>query len=44
MGETVRFSEVVETAGSPDVYLPLSDPQQDRNFMRGGGDRKNSGN
>jgi hypothetical protein len=34
MGETVRFSEVVTTAGAPEVYLPLSDPKHDRNFMR----------
>ena len=30
---TVRFSEVVKKAGTPEVYLPLSDPKRDRSFM-----------
>lgn len=34
MGETVRFAEVIRNAGTPGVYLPLSDPRQDANFMR----------
>ncbi len=34
MGGTVRFSEVVKVIGKPEVYLPLSDPKRDRNFMR----------
>ncbi len=34
MGETVRFSELVKSAGAPEVYLPLSDPRHDRSFMR----------
>jgi hypothetical protein len=33
MGETVRFSELIEKAGKPEIYLPLSDPKLDRNFM-----------
>jgi hypothetical protein len=34
MADTVRFSEVVKNAGTPEVYLPLSDPKHDRGFMR----------
>src|SRR5688572_20763918 len=34
MAGTVRFSELVKAAGQPEVYLPLADPKQDRNFMR----------
>jgi hypothetical protein len=34
MGETVRFSELLKAAGKPEVYLPLSDPKRDREFMR----------
>lgn len=34
MARTVRFTEVVKTAGKPELYLPLSDPKQDRAFMR----------
>ena len=34
MGETVRFTEVVKVAGTPEIYLPLADPKDDRNFMR----------
>src|SRR5215210_7440874 len=34
MGETVRYSEVLKSAGAPEVYLPLSDPKHDANFMR----------
>jgi len=34
MGETVRFSELVKLAGRPEIYLPLSDPKLDRNFVR----------
>jgi hypothetical protein len=31
---TVRFSALVQAGGKPKIYLPLSDPKQDRNFMR----------
>jgi hypothetical protein len=34
MGKTVRFTEVVEAAGTPEIYLPLANPKEDRNFMR----------
>ena len=34
MGETVRFSELMKEPGKPEIYLPLSDPKLDRNFMR----------
>ena len=34
MGETIRFSAVVKNAGTPEVYLPLSEPKRDRRFMR----------
>ena len=34
MAETVRFSELVKAAGLPEVYLPLTDPRHDREFMR----------
>jgi hypothetical protein len=34
MGDSVRFSEIVKTAGKPEIYLPLTDPRRDRNFMR----------
>src|ERR1041384_4707843 len=34
MAETARFSAVVESAGKPELYLPLADPKLDRNFMR----------
>jgi hypothetical protein len=34
MGGTVRFSELVKMIGTPEVYLPLSDPKHDRPFMR----------
>ncbi len=32
--KTARFSNVVAQAGSPEIYLPLFDPKQDRSFMR----------
>lgn len=31
---TVRFSVVVGSCGTPEVYLPLSDPKHDKDFMR----------
>jgi hypothetical protein len=34
MAKTVRFSELVNNAGSPEIYLPLADPRRDRDFMR----------
>ena len=34
MADTVRFSAVIKGAGTPEVYLPLSDPKHDRDFMR----------
>src|SRR5688572_9975583 len=34
MGETVRFSEIMKAGGTPEIYLPLSDPKHDRDFMR----------
>jgi len=34
MGGTVRFSEVLKILGTPEVYLPLSDPKHDPAFMR----------
>jgi hypothetical protein len=34
MGDTVRFTELVQTCGRPEVYLPLADPKQDRNFIQ----------
>jgi hypothetical protein len=30
----VRFSKVIETGGQPEVYLPFSDPEKDKAFMR----------
>jgi hypothetical protein len=32
--KTVRFASLVTAAGKPEVYLPLFDPKQDRDFMR----------
>jgi len=34
MAATAHFSAVVESAGNPELYLPLADPKRDRNFMR----------
>jgi hypothetical protein len=34
MADTVRFSVVLRSSGTPKVYLPLADPKQDKNFMR----------
>jgi len=34
MEGTVRFSAIVKTAGTPQTYLPLSDPKHDKDFMR----------
>ena len=30
----VRFSKLVETGGKPEAYLPFSDPETDKTFMR----------
>ena len=32
--KSVRFTAVVAAAGKPKVYLPFSDPTQDRSFMQ----------
>jgi hypothetical protein len=34
MSSTVRFSQVLEAAGEPGVYLPLNDPGKDKAFNR----------
>jgi len=34
MAGTVRFTQVVQAAGEPEVYLPLDDPERDKQFMR----------
>ena len=34
MADTIRFTEVVKSAGTPEAYLPLADPKHDRDFMR----------
>jgi hypothetical protein len=34
MSDSVRFSVVVQTGGQPQLYLPLANPRQDREFMR----------
>lgn len=40
MAAAVRFTEVVKAAGEPEVYLPLADPKEDRNFMRAVGEQR----
>ena len=34
MGDNVRFSMLIAKIGPPEIYLPLTDPKQDRDFMR----------
>jgi hypothetical protein len=34
MAQTVRFSAVVAASGTPEVFLPFSDPARDKTFQR----------
>jgi hypothetical protein len=34
MPNTVRFSVVLQASGEPEVYLPLTNPRRDRQFMQ----------
>jgi hypothetical protein len=34
MASTIRFSAVTAACGTPEVYLPLTDPRHDKQFMR----------